>query len=298
VFRQPVLIYNPTAGRIRRNPESIIQRTIAALARGNLSPQRLPTHGPNTAAEVAREAVGQGADLVLVLGGDGTINEVVQGLADSGVPLGVLPGGTANVLANELGLGSRPEVAANKLISWTPRPVALGRITTDPLGSRYFLMMCGAGLDADVVYDVHAGFKAVAGKLAYWAAGFGRFGRSLDQLEVRVDGQVYRCGFALVSRVKNYGGDLEIASGASLTRDDFEVVLFEGTNSIRYAWYMLGVAVKRVQKMRGVRVLRATRVEILSATPVQVDGEFIGRQAVAIDIVPGAIHLLLPPAHG
>jgi diacylglycerol kinase (ATP) len=298
VFRQPVLIYNPTAGRIRRNPESILQRTIAALAGGGLSPQRLPTHGPGTAADVAREAVCQGADLVLVLGGDGTINEVIQGLACSGVPLGVLPGGTANVLANELGLGSRPEAAAEKLISWTPRPIALGRISADSFGSRYFLMMCGAGLDANIVYDVHLGLKAAAGKLAYWAAGLGRFGRSLKQLDVRVDQQIYRCGFALVSRVKNYGGDLEIASGASLTRDDFEVVLFEGTSSVRYAWYMLGVAVKQVQKMRGVRVLRASRVEILTESPVQIDGEFIGRQAVTIDIVPGAINLLLPPAHG
>jgi YegS/Rv2252/BmrU family lipid kinase len=235
-----------------------------------------------------------GADLVLVLGGDGTINEVIQGLACSGIPLGVLPGGTANVLANELGLGSRPEVAAEKLITWTPRPIALGRITGKSIGSRFFLMMCGAGLDADIVYDVHAPLKVAAGKLAYYVAGFGRFGKKLTQLDVRVDGQIHRCGFALVSRVRNYGGDLEIASGASLTSDHFEVVLFEGTNTMRYAWYMLGVAARRVQKMKGVRVLRANHVEILTEAPVQIDGEFIGRQAIEIDIVPGAIQLLLP----
>jgi len=262
-----------------------------------MEPRPIPTHGPDTAAEVAREAVAQGADLVLVLGGDGTINEVVQGLACSGVPLGVLPGGTANVLANELGLRSRPEAAAKQLISWAPRKIALGRVTAPALGSRYFLMMCGAGLDANIVYDVHLGLKAAAGKLAYWAAGLGHFGRTLTQLDVRVDGQTHRCGFALISRVRNYGGDLEIASGASLTRDDFEVVLFEGTSSVRYAWYMMGVAARRVQKMSGVRVLRATRVEILTETAAQIDGEFLGRQALTIDIVPGAINLLLPPSH-
>jgi diacylglycerol kinase family enzyme len=212
--------------------------------------------------------------------------------------MGVLPGGTANVLANELGLGSRPEKAAEELVSWAPRPIALGRITGKTVGPRFFLMMCGAGLDADIVYDVHAPLKGAAGKLAYYVAGFGRFVKPLTQLDVGVDGQTYRCGFALVSRVRNYGGDLEIASGASLTRDDFEVVLFEGTRTMRYAWYMMGVAVRRVQKMRGVTVLRACRVDILTEAPVQIDGEFIGWQSLTIDILPRAINLLLPPAHG
>jgi diacylglycerol kinase family enzyme len=107
LFRQPVLIYNPAAGALRRNPDRILQRTIAALAHGDIAPQPLPTSAPGHADVLAREAVRQGADLVLVLGGDGTVNEVVQGLIGSNVPLGVLPGGTANVLAMELGLGSR-----------------------------------------------------------------------------------------------------------------------------------------------------------------------------------------------
>jgi len=257
----------------------------------------MPTSAPGEATSLAREAVRQGADLVLVLGGDGTVNEVVQGLAHSNVPLGVLPGGTANVLAMELGLGSRSEAAARKLAAFEARPVALGRITGS-FGSRYFLLMSGAGLDANIVYEVSAGLKNAAGKLAYWAAGFARFFQRVDQLEVSIDDKIHQCGFALVSRVRNYGGDLEIASGASLHDDHFEVVLFEGSNPLRYAWYMLNVAAKRVQRIRGVRVLRAQHVEILTATPVQIDGEYLGRQAVSIEIVPGALRLLLPVKHG
>jgi len=136
--------------------------------------------------------------------------------------------------------------------------VALGRITGS-FGSRYFLLMAGAGLDANIVYEVSAGLKNAAGKLAYWVAGFARFFQRVDQLEVRVDQKVHQCGFALVSRVRNYGGDLEIASGASLHDDHFEVVLFEGSNPLRYAWYMLNVAAKRVQRLPGVHVLRAQR---------------------------------------
>lgn len=296
-FRQPVLIYNPTAGALRRNPQVILQRTIAALAQGGLSPHHLATSEPGHAESLAREAVAQGADLILVLGGDGTIHEVVQGLAFTNVPLGILPGGTANVLAMELGLGSRLERAASRLAAFEPGPVALGRITGS-FGSRYFLLMSGAGLDAVIVYHVSAGLKNAAGKLAYWAAGLGRFVNHVDQLQVKVNSQVHQCGFALISRVRNYGGDLEIASGASLRSDEFEVVLFEGSNPLRYAWYMLGVAAKRVQGMRGVRTFRTGHIDILTAAPVQVDGEYLGRLAVSIEIVPGALHLLLPPAHG
>ncbi len=294
MFRQPVLIYNPAAGALRRNPDRILQRTIAALAHGDIAPRPLPTSAPGHADSLAREAVLQGADLVLVLGGDGTVNEVVQGLIDSNVPLGVLPGGTANVLAMELGLGSRLEAAAKMLATFEPRPVALGRITGS-FGSRYFLLMAGAGLDANIVYEVSTGLKNAAGKLAYWVAGFARFFKQVEQLDVRIDGQMHRCGFALISRVRNYGGDLEIASGASLHDDHFEVVLFEGSNPLRYAWYMLNVAAKRVQRIRGVHVLRTHRVDVLTEAPVQIDGEYLGRQTVSIEIVPGALQLLLPP---
>lgn len=294
MFRQPVLIYNPAAGALRRNPGRILQRTIAALALGDIAPRPLPTSAPGHADSLAREAVRQGADLVLVLGGDGTINEVVQGLIDSNVPLGVLPGGTANVLAMELGLGSRLEAAAKRLAAFEPRPVALGRITGS-FGSRYFLLMAGAGLDANIVYEVSAGLKNAVGKLAYWVAGFAHFFKHVEQLDVRIDGHIHQCGFALISRVRNYGGDLEIASGASLHDDHFEVVLFEGSNPLRYAWYMLNVAARRVQRIRGVHVLRTRQVDVLTQAPVQIDGEYLGRQTVSIEIIPGALQLLLPP---
>jgi len=296
-YRQPVLIYNPVAGKLRRNPEAILQRTRAALARGGLTPRLLPTSGPHQAGELARRAAAEGADLVLILGGDGTINEVVQGLAHSGVPLGVLPGGTANVLAMEIGLGSGLERAAEMLGSCRPVRIALGRITSSS-DARYFLLMCGAGLDAAIVSDVHAGFKAAAGKLAYWAAALKQFRRSIPALQITLKGETFSCGFALISRVRNYGGDLEIASGASLLRDDFEVVLFDGANPLRYAWYMLGVAAGQVQKLRGVRTLRARHVAIRTAAPLQIDGELFGHGPATLEIEPAALTLLIPPTYG
>ena len=131
-------------------------------------------------------------------------------------------------------------------------------------------MMAGVGLDASIVAKVNPRWKAKTGKLAYWAAGFGEFFRPVGQFQVSVDGEQRRCGFVLVSRVRNYGGDMEIASGASLLSDDFEVVLFEGSNPLRYAAYMTAVTLRQAQSMPGVHTLRAKRIE------------FLGRRAPAV----------------
>jgi len=261
-------------------------------------PRLLPTDGPGRAGEIARQAISEGADLILVLGGDGTVNETLQGMVHSGVPLGVLPGGTANCLAMELGLGSRVEKAAERLTSSEPVKIALGRVTGARTGSRYFMLMCGAGLDAAIVYEVHAGLKAAVGKMAYWVAGLAQFRRNVAGMQVKLNGESIACGFALISRIRNYGGDLEIASGASLRRADFEVVLFEGANPLRYAWYMLGVAVRQVQKLGGVQTRRSSFIEILTPTPSQVDGEYYGHEPLRIEAVPDALTLMIPPNYG
>src|ERR1051326_8942799 len=101
--------------------------------------------------------------------------------------------------------------------------------------------MGGAGLDAQIVHDINPALKARAGKMAYWLGGFGRIAQRVGNFEARIDGSGYRCGFALASRVRNYGGDLEIARGASLLHPDSEVVLFEGSNPLRYLAYMIAV---------------------------------------------------------
>lgn len=257
----------------------------------------IPTSGPGHATEIARRAVASGAELVVVLGGDGTINEAVNGMVHSNAALAILPGGTANVLAMELGLGSRLSAAIEKIPQCVEWRVAVGRLCSHQQ-SRYFLAMGGVGLDAKIVYDLSPALKLRAGKLAYWLGGFGHVTQRVGQFEARINGDVYRCGFALASRVRNYGGDLEIARGASLRRDDFEVVLFEGSNPLRYLYYMLGVAAKRVQKMPGVRTARAGSVELSGDVHVQVDGEYAGRTPARFEIVPDALTLLIPPTYG
>ena len=260
-----------------------------------------PTTAPRTAGKIARAQIERGADLIVVAGGDGTINEALDGMVNSSVPLAVLPAGTANVLATELRLGSDPAAAARKLHHWTPRAVAIGELR-QANETRRFLLMAGIGLDAHVVYNVNPRLKARSGKFAYWVAGWSMLGKRLPQFEVEVDGRRHRCSFALVTRVRNYGGNFEIAREVTLLDNDFEVVLLEGNTSFSFVPYFAGMALGKLAGMSGVTVLRAREIKLSGATDarvyVQIDGEFAGRLPAELRIVPGAVRLLVPEGYG
>ena len=165
-------------------------------------------------------------------------------------------------------------------------------------GPRHFLLMAGAGLDADIVYHLSLGVKAALGKAAYWIGGFAKVGRRLPVFTVEAEGRKFQAGFALASRVRNYGGDLEIALGASLLDDKFELVLFEGSSSFTYLKYMLAVAARHHLRMRGVTTLRTRRALFSASTGgkvhLQVDGEYAGFAPARVEIVPNALTLLVP----
>jgi diacylglycerol kinase (ATP) len=123
-------------------------------------------------------------------------------------------------------------------------------------------------------------------------------GRRLPQLRVQVDGRTHLCSFALVTKVKNYGGDFEIARHVTLLDDQFEVVLFEGPSSMSYVKYVVGMALNRLAGMKGITILRASRVVVSNVEDdrayAQVDGEFAGHLPAEIRIVPQALTLLAP----
>ncbi|MGH9861303.1 MAG: diacylglycerol/lipid kinase family protein, partial [Candidatus Acidiferrales bacterium] len=207
-----------------------------------------------------------GAQLVVASGGDGTVNEVVNGLAGSQVPLGILPAGTANVLAKELALPWDVHEAARLLTSSRLQRIALGAAVSDSArdAPRYFISLAGAGSDGEMVRAVNPALKKLTGQWAYWAAGFllplyYRFPyvrvRSFDEVGAgpRARPEVSAaCGgrppFAarkeaqargtaptreaagsvvVIGRTKHYGGPIQITTGAKLYEDCFEVAVFE-----------------------------------------------------------------------
>jgi len=286
------------AGKFNRESSRLLQRTIDALAAQGHRVTAMPTRGPWTAGAIATECVAAGADLVIAAGGDGTVNEVANGIIGTDVPMAILPGGTANVLSVELGLGTRLVSAARRLSEMVPARIAAGRLETTS-GSRYFLTMAGIGFDAMIVHHVDPELKQRLGRAAYWVSGFSQLGRPLPQIDVRVNGSEKRCSFALASRVRNYGGDLWIARGASLFSEQFEVVLFEGTSSLPYLGYLFAILVGRLKGMDGVSVMHANLIELNAREGeeiyVQVDGEPGGKLPATVSIVPSAVTLMVPP---
>jgi diacylglycerol kinase (ATP) len=298
--KRAAIIYNPVARGLSRT-RHLLQRTIETLAKQGIEAKLVATTAPGNASVQARRQIEDGCDLILAAGGDGTINEVANGMLHSNVPLGILPGGTANVLARELRLSMDMTHVAARIGSFQPVRISVGALRRGELEKRCFLCMSGAGLDAEIVYNLNLDLKAALGKLAYYLCGFAQAFRPLYEFGLTIDGRPYRASFALMSRVRNYGGDLEIARGASLLSNDFEVVLFRGTLSIRYIPYLLAVMAGQANRMPGVTVVRGCSV---TCDPVegqdiysQIDGELAGKLPMTAEIIPDALTLLTPPEY-
>ncbi|WP_219341235.1 diacylglycerol/lipid kinase family protein [Nevskia soli] len=297
-YQRAVIIYNPHAGQLRRGGLHGLQRAAEILGGCAAQVQLVATEAPRTAGRAAAEAIRDGADLIVAAGGDGTISEVAAGLAHSPVPLAILPAGTANVLAHEAHIPRSITRAARGIGDLVPHRVPLGCIETCLEKARYFVLMAGAGFDAQIIYELHDPLKMRLGKLAYFLGGMQFLGRRLEEVDVIFNGARKRCSFALISKVRNYGGDFEIATQVRLEDPEFEVVLFEGSDSWRYLHYLVAVTTRRLAHLKGVSFARTGSVDLESANGhavyLQADGELIGALPARIRMVPDALTLLLP----
>ncbi len=298
--RRASIIFNPVARGLSRH-RNLLERSVATLRGQGIEARLVPTEAAGTAGRQARAEIDSGAQIIIAAGGDGTINEVAAGMLGTDVPLAILPGGTANVLAREMKIPIHMDRVAAQIGRYRPISVSAGRMKFEGAEPRIFLCMAGAGLDAEIVARVDPELKIKTGKFSYWVSGFGNLFEPLPEFDIAVDGRAYRASFALISRVRNYGGDMEIARNASLLRDDFEIVLFRGTVRLGYIPYLVGVAVRQVHRMSGCTVLHGRNIQCGGPANqrvyVQVDGELAGQLPAALDILPNAITMLLPPEY-
>src|SRR5207302_9509726 len=176
-LRNALLIHNPSAGSGGSGRRRTLDAARHIFAAGGIESELAETTGPGHATEMALRAASEGRGLVIACGGDGTLNEVINGLAahQNGhrVPLALLPGGTANILAKELDLPWDIPSAAGKLVRGNVKEIALGLATPleQPEKKKYFLSVGGAGPDGMIVYSLDLDLKARIGMLAYWWEG-------------------------------------------------------------------------------------------------------------------------------
>jgi len=299
-----LLIHNPRAGNGGRRRTLDEARRI--LAAGGIATELAETHGPGHATELAAHAGARGHGLVIVCGGDGTLNEAVNGLAaqEDGrrVPLGLLPGGTANVLAKELGIPWNLPRAAEKLLRCRQQEIALGLATplAQPEKKRYFISVAGAGPDGMIVYSLDPALKAKVGILAYWFEGIRQAVRyRFPKLRISSREQQLEATIIIVGRTKHYGGPFRITTGADLREDRFELVALTSQSGVRYFSYLPVLWFGDLRRSKGVHFWKSDRVlcEPADKDPVyaQVDGEALARLPVEFRIVPRALTLLMPP---
>jgi diacylglycerol kinase (ATP) len=306
-IKDAILIYNPTSGRKRHRRFVEIEQAARILKEEGVATEIAPTTGPGSATRIARQAVEQRRGMVIACGGDGTINEIINGLAGSQVPMALLPAGTANILAKELRIPWDIPHAARLIPGGTIRRIALGiafpmngnASEVMPREGRYFLSVGGAGPDGAIVNGVHKGLKDSAGVLAYWVEGFRQlFGYSFPEMRIRSDGHERKATILIAGRTVNYGGPFKITTGANLYEDSFEFLTNSRKSRLGYLACLPAIWMGTLRDMDGIEAWKATEttVEAAGSDPVyaQVDGEPVGSLPIAFKIVPDALSIIAP----
>ena len=294
--RKAVLIANPKTGRYNSR-RTQVSELLSYLQSLGIDVELRSTAGPGDACEIAAQAARNGTPDVIVAGGDGTINEAIQGLAGTEARLAIIPRGTGNVLARELGLPLDPMEAARLIPNGQTKKIFLGVAIDEASNSnRYFMLMAGIGLDASVVLRVQPALKKRIGKLAFWSSGLSQLASwNISSFSLEVEGKTYDATFAAVGKAAKYGGDLAITPGARLDQPEFEICVFETSSRRRYL-KLLSQAMREglSDNSQGVRFLRSQKVRATGDVPVQVDGEVIGHLPMRFEIARHSLEVIVP----
>ena len=297
--RSVSVIFNPNAGQAAAL-EHALHDACQVWAQSNWRVRLQPTRGPGDATVLARAAAAEGDDVVIAAGGDGTVNEVVNGLVGTSAALGALPVGTVNVWAREIGLPLQPRAAAEALLRWIPRRIDVGKA-----GDRYFLLMASIGFDAEVTASVRSEHKRRFGALAYVVQGFVLALRYQGvRARILIDGKRLRGRYLMVvlGNSQLYGGLVKLTAHAIIDDGLLDVCLIQG-RSLRAAPLRLwSILTRRYTADPRVRYLRAREFYFMSSKSmsVQVDGDPIGITPLQVKAIPGGLLALLPlqtPTH-
>lgn len=288
--KKVLLIGNPIAGKGKS--EALIRQFVQGLEQRGHQIETFLTESAGDANRRAR-SIEPDVGTLVVAGGDGTLNEVLNGLSDpSRIPIALLPTGTANILAHELAAPCRPEAVAHAVERGNVRWLDMGLA-----GGHRFLMLLSAGLDAMVTEEVR---KRRGKSLGYWGyflpvlRGLARY--RVPELRVTVDErQGLRGAFVLVSNTRNYGGIFRFADRARCDSGHFDVCVFPKGTLLSLSRYYLAALLGCVSRVTDVIYVTGRRVRIESREPVaiQIDGDPFGTTPVVVDLLPGTVPIVV-----
>ena len=295
--RKAVLISNPKTGRYASRRLRPVEALASQLESLGIDVDLRLTKGPGDATEIAARAARNGSSDVIVAGGDGTINEAIQGLAGTKARLAIIPRGTGNVFARELGLPLNDEQAAAVAAKGKSRKIYLGlAINETTQESRHFVLMAGIGLDASVVRRVQPSLKKRIGKGAFWISGLSHLATwNPRPFTLEIDGNKYTATFATIGKSAKYGGDLAITPGARLDQREFEICIIQTKSRLRYL-HLLSYALREGMPRDNpeVQFVKATSLKAYGDAQVQIDGELIGHLPMRFEIAPHSLEVIVP----
>lgn len=313
VWRRAALIYNPMAGQQRDVRLARVTAAVAVLRKKGVQAESIATLGPGAAGGQAQEAVARGCDAVLACGGDGTVHEVLQGMVGSSAALGVIPLGTANSLAADLGIPRSTAAAAHALLAAEPTTVPVAQIECADgehnIVPRYFMVAAGIGPDAHVFYALQGGVKYRLGYLGYAAKAlitWATYEYPLFEVEFAASGGEARreqVSQLLAVRIGNFGGILRrLAPGAALTNSTMRLVLFKTRSRWTFLRYMTAALLGLPPRVPGVELVDAEAATCRSLTTpddgsvirVEADGELLGQLPARLSMAPTGVKLLMP----
>jgi YegS/Rv2252/BmrU family lipid kinase len=287
--KRVLVIVNPTAGRRRR---SRLASVLSALLARGCETSVHTTSARGDAEELTRNLRREQVDVLAIAGGDGTINEVLNGLDAASPPVAVIPLGTANVLAAEIGLGSEPEAVADTIAFGHPRRISLGLVN-----ERRFAVMASLGLDAEVVRYVSLRLKRYLGKGAYAY-------ETLNQLmsfapapyDLSIDGEHRQAYGLIVANGRFFAGQFVVAPDARLDKPTFDVCCCTSGGRLATLRYLAAMVRGRLPERADYRIIQATSVRISGpdGAAVQADGDLVARLPATISIQPDAVALMVP----
>jgi len=311
-MRRVALIYNPASGQYSARRQAAIEKVLSVLRESGVEAEAIVTKTPGSAPVQVQQAVRKGCDAILACGGDGTVHEVLQGLVGTDVALGVVPLGTANALAANLGLVTSPAKTAHKLLNSARVRVPVGKIEfangSSAPESRYFLVAAGVGADALLMSRLDPVMKRRFGYILYLIEGFRIWATDpfpLFEAACSSNGhgpeRRAQVSQLLAVRVRSFGGALRrLAPGASLRGGNLHLLAFGTRNRFSYLRFLLAVLAGRHTFGREIELVETAEVECRACNGssdllyVEADGEVLGHLPAKMETVPNALTLLVP----